>query len=130
MLGPVLVTLMMLPLGRVIRKHSFINFHRYADDAQLYVSVTPDETNQLKDITTWITCHLIKLVQKFNPKCRTRSRHVHRVTHGHGGRTGSGTASSQTLFRVTHGPDCCCGGQITEDVETPQRSHSRRSWLQ
>lgn len=66
-LGPILFTLYMLPLGNIIRKHS-INFHCYADDTQLYLLIKPDETNQLaklqaclKDIKTWMTCNFLLL---------------------------------------------------------------------
>ncbi|XP_028454707.1 uncharacterized protein LOC114569086, partial [Perca flavescens] len=57
----------MLPLGNIIRKHS-INFHCYADDTQLYLSIKPDETSQLvkfqaciKVIKSWMTYNFLML---------------------------------------------------------------------
>jgi len=57
----------MLPLGNIIRQHG-IQFHCYADDTQLYLSMKPDETNWLvrlqaclKDIKTWMTQNCLLL---------------------------------------------------------------------
>ena len=66
-LGPILFSLYMLPLGKIIRKHS-INFHCYADDTRFYLSIKPNEINQLtklqtciKDIKAWMTCNFLLL---------------------------------------------------------------------
>uniref|UniRef100_A0A674PNC8 Reverse transcriptase domain-containing protein n=1 Tax=Takifugu rubripes TaxID=31033 RepID=A0A674PNC8_TAKRU len=66
-LGPILFTLYMLPLGNIIRQHG-INFHCYADDTQLYLSIKPEKTDKLvtlqtclKDIKSWMSSNFLLL---------------------------------------------------------------------
>ena len=57
----------MLPLGHIIKSHN-INYHCYADDTQLHISISPDDPNALStlvsclnDIQLWMSKNFLKL---------------------------------------------------------------------
>ena len=66
-LGPLLFSLYMIPLGEIICNHG-IHFHCYADDTQLYLSVAPDNKDALhpllncfSSIVQWMNGNFLKL---------------------------------------------------------------------
>ena len=66
-LGPLLFTIYMLPIGNIIRSHG-INFHSYADDTQLYIPLKPGVTGNvqrlltcLSEIKQWMSQNFLKL---------------------------------------------------------------------
>ncbi len=88
-LGPLLFTLYMLPLGNIIRKHG-VRFQCYADDSQLYISSRPSETHQIEklmecifDIKNWMTNNFLLLnseVLIIGPKKHTSNNLEHCLT--------------------------------------------------
>ena len=68
-LGPLLFSLYTTPLGQVIRKHTGVKYHSYADDTQLFIHLSPDDSLKsfdclkscLNDIQVWMSENKLKL---------------------------------------------------------------------
>ena len=68
-LGPILFSLYTNPIGSIIHSHSSINYHFYADDAQLYITLSPENfshsikklKNCLNNIQNFMFANKLKL---------------------------------------------------------------------
>ena len=68
-LGPLLFSLYTTSLGQVIRKYTGVKYHFYADDTQLFIHLSPDDSlksfdrlkSYLNDIQVWMPENKLKL---------------------------------------------------------------------
>ena len=69
MLGPLLFSLYTTPLSQVIRKYTGVKYHFYADDTQLFIHLSPEDSLKsldrlkscLNDIQLWMSDNKLKL---------------------------------------------------------------------
>ena len=68
-LGPLLFSLYTTPLSQVIRKYTGVKYHFYADDTQLFIHLSPEDSLKslnhlkscLKHIQVWMSENKLKL---------------------------------------------------------------------
>uniref|UniRef100_A0A8C6NWF0 Reverse transcriptase domain-containing protein n=1 Tax=Nothobranchius furzeri TaxID=105023 RepID=A0A8C6NWF0_NOTFU len=88
-LGPLLFCLYLLPLSFILKKYC-VQYHLYADDCQIYMSVKPQQSIQplldcLRDVKCWLATNFLHLNDSntelilFNPVRSTVSRNLKTV---------------------------------------------------
>ena len=84
MLGPILFTVYMLPLGKIMR-HQKLDYHFYANDSKLYLVFQPMQesadnaivkiVNSISDVRSWMGANKLMLNdQKFEYMIVTKFR--------------------------------------------------------
>ncbi len=58
-LGPLLFSVYMLPLGQILQ-NSNVNYHSYADDTQIYLALSPDDCSPIESL-----CHCLEKVKNW-----------------------------------------------------------------
>ena len=109
-LGPVLFTMYMLPLGNILKSHN-ADYHMHADDTQLYTSAQPDKLSSL--LLKFQNCYYVGIwmhenkLKRSNDKtevllCSTGSKlskvQISDITLGGGG--GGGGGGQPMLFLI------------------------------
>lgn len=68
-LGPILFSLYMLPLGQILQNFN-VDYHSYADDTQIYLALSPDDCSPidslchcLEEVNNWMNQNFLQLNQ-------------------------------------------------------------------
>lgn len=128
-LGPLLFSLHLLPLGSILKKH-VLSFHLYADDSQIYLPLKKKDGSSLTPLVSWMALSF----QNFNeikteaivfelsgwPRCTSLSSQATPISflwryRGLGGGS-EGIKPFQSLL-LNCGSLCCCRLEMPTTVQ-------------